>query len=169
MRPPIESVTVKLRFPDDVKFSHVRHHAQLLLDRAQVLATWLSTGYPEKPTEEELQDLLLDIGEQLGNVAATLSAPEGLPVTRQQILTRAASAYEDRGQTYGEASEGLARASLMWTAILGTDVTSHEVALCMAALKMTRIAVSHDHLDSWLDATAYMAMGAELAGCKEEP
>ena len=165
-RDPIHSVGVKLNIPEPSRRVHL---ADQLLQRVHILNTWLSKGYPEKPSEEELRDIILDIGEELGKLAATLPEPKGRPVDVSTVISRVHRVIVERGETYGPHGEGLERVAHLWSALLGQDICAHEVAMCMAALKLARIHTSAQHLDSWVDAAAYLALGAELAGATEEP
>lgn len=73
----------------------------------------------------------------------------------------------DRQNAYGPADQDFRRTAMMWTAILGVEVTSVKVALCMMALKISR-AVWMGKRDNWVDAAGYARCGwqceqAELA------
>ena len=61
----------------------------------------------------------------------------------------------DREKDYGHPRDSFNRISIMWSAILGTDVTPHDVALCMVALKISRLAHDPEHLDSAVDIVGY--------------
>lgn len=65
-----------------------------------------------------------------------------------------------RQATYGDAADNFGVTASMWSAILGTEVTAEQVALCLAALKIARLRETPDHHDSWVDAVAYIALGA---------
>lgn len=73
-----------------------------------------------------------------------------------------------RAGEYGDAHEVHTRIAIIWSAILGCQVASWQVALMMAALKLARLARTPRHNDSWVDAAAYAALGAELAQAGEE-
>ncbi len=59
-----------------------------------------------------------------------------------EIITAADEAkklvYGDRNAQYGPPTKDLARTAKMWSAILDTEVTAKQVALCMVALKISR-------------------------------
>lgn len=81
-----------------------------------------------------------------------------------QILGDAADIIGgDREQNYGDAATNFGRIAALWSTILGTDVAAHQVALCMAALKLARLIETPDHRDSWTDAAGYIALGAETS------
>lgn len=75
----------------------------------------------------------------------------------------------DRLKDYGPPIVNFTRIADLWSPILGRRVLPHEVALCLAQLKVARLCQSPDHEDSWLDALGYIAIGAELAGPDEVP
>lgn len=67
-----------------------------------------------------------------------------------------------RNQAYGEPIENFQRIAEGWSILLFQHVTPHQVALCMAWLKMARLCETPDHKDSYTDAAAYMALGWQL-------
>lgn len=82
---------------------------------------------------------------------------------RQRVLQNAADLIDgDRARDYGDALEMHKRIAAGWQEILGVKVSAHEVALCMAWLKISRLVEKPDHQDSYVDAAAYIAIGAEL-------
>lgn len=68
----------------------------------------------------------------------------------------------DRNRDYGEPLENFQRIADGWRVILGHEVTPHEVALCMAWLKIARLCETPGHRDSYVDAAAYAALALEL-------
>lgn len=83
--------------------------------------------------------------------------------TRKAVLKTAGDLIDgDRARDYGDAFEMHKRIAVGWTQILGIDVRAHEVALCMAWLKMSRLVETPSHADSYVDAVAYMALAAEI-------
>lgn len=50
----------------------------------------------------------------------------------------------------------------VWSGILDREVTAHEVALCMAGLKLVRASCQPGHEDSYVDAVGYAAIAAEI-------
>lgn len=74
----------------------------------------------------------------------------------------------DRNRDYGEPIDNFERVAHGWSIILNRIVMPHEVALCMAWLKIARLTESPDHADSYIDAAAYMALGWELVNKQDE-
>lgn len=60
----------------------------------------------------------------------------------------------DRQKDYGHPAEDYARVAAMWTAILGTEVAPDKAALCMIAIKISRLCNSRK-LDSLVDIAGY--------------
>ena len=68
----------------------------------------------------------------------------------------------DRNREYGEPIHNFERIANGWSIILNKIVEPHEVALCMAWLKIARLVETPMHKDSYTDAAAYMALGWQL-------
>lgn len=89
---------------------------------------------------------------------------ERVQLAREAVLETARKAIVgDRQQAYGPPTAGFERAAAMWSAILGHPVSAEQFALCMAALKIARLAETPTHEDSWVDLAGYAALGAEVA------
>lgn len=86
---------------------------------------------------------------------------------RSDILEAADIACTDRGRDYGNPEISFQAVADIWKAILGYPVTNVQVALCMAALKMVRVAYNPTHTDSWVDLAGYAALGGEIANYQE--
>lgn len=85
-------------------------------------------------------------------------------MNRREVLDTAAELIDgQRADDYGDASESFARLSRIWSGILGQEVTAAQVALCLAGLKLSRLAATPTHADSWVDLAGYAALGAEVA------
>ena len=88
----------------------------------------------------------------------------GAGMKRDEILTRATVMISgDREETYGDPQENFNRIADLWTAYLSTTVTAHDVASMLALMKIARSCVSPRHMDNYIDACGYLAIGAELA------
>ena len=88
---------------------------------------------------------------------------EMIGTVRRTVLKTAGDLIDgDRARDYGDAFEMHKRIASGWSQILGVDVQAHEVALCMAWLKISRLVESPSHADSYVDAVAYMALAAEI-------
>ena len=84
-------------------------------------------------------------------------------MNRAEVLhTAAVLTAGDRNDAHGDPLPNHARIALIWSAILGVEVTPTQVALCMAGLKLARMAHQPSHTDSAVDGAAYFAIAAEL-------
>jgi hypothetical protein len=83
---------------------------------------------------------------------------------REEILKAASDLMNgDRAKDYGPAKKNHDDIAAGWEIILGVPVTAHQVARCMAWVKIARLAKTEDHVDSYVDAVAYMALAGEIA------
>lgn len=65
--------------------------------------------------------------------------------------------YGNRQADYGHPSKNFSQIALIWSAILGTDVTAHQAALCMVGVKLAREAHSPKR-DNRVDGAGYFAV-----------
>ena len=71
---------------------------------------------------------------------------------------------EQRGNQWGDAIRTHARIAEVWSGIIGTEVTTLQVALCMEGLKLVRASINPDDPDSFDDAAGYGRIGQLIAG-----
>jgi hypothetical protein len=62
--------------------------------------------------------------------------------------------HGDRGENYGHPLEDFSRTAKIWSAILGTDVSPEQVALCMVGVKISR-EVNRPKRDNIVDGAGY--------------
>jgi hypothetical protein len=62
--------------------------------------------------------------------------------------------HGDRGENYGHPFEDFSRTAQIWSAILETEVTPEDVALCMVGLKISR-EVNRPKRDNIVDGAGY--------------
>jgi len=86
----------------------------------------------------------------------------------RDVLKEAQSLLAQRGKNYGEAQENFARAATLLSIMSGRHQTAYDVALALLSIKLSRIANTPDHHDSWVDGINYMAFCAEFTG-KDAP
>jgi hypothetical protein len=92
-----------------------------------------------------------------------------MAIDRTHVLTQAADLVNnDRDRDYGAALANHQRIASIWSVILGVTVTPAEVALCMAGVKIARLAFDISKTDSWVDLAGYAALGGEIAQHKEQ-
>jgi hypothetical protein len=68
---------------------------------------------------------------------------------------------EQRGKDYGTPERNLGRTAALWSAYLGHPVTTEQVAVCMALVKVSRMAASYK-ADNYLDAKAYLEIAEQV-------
>ena len=67
----------------------------------------------------------------------------------------------DRNEQNGDPKENHQRIAIIWSVILDTTVEPYQVALCMAGLKLARLAYNPLD-DSFIDGAAYLAIAGEI-------
>ncbi len=77
-------------------------------------------------------------------------------IPREVILKKASELITgDRDKEYGDAFTNFNDIAQGWSLILKKHVTREDVALCMAWVKMARLAKNPTHQDSWVDIAGY--------------
>lgn len=85
-------------------------------------------------------------------------------MTRDEILDKASELINgERAKDYGPARKNHDDIAAGWSVIFGVDVNATQVARAMAWLKICRLSKTEAHLDSYVDAVAYMALAGEMA------
>ena len=69
---------------------------------------------------------------------------------------------KQRGKDYGSPESNLGRTAALWSAYLGTEITAEQVCICMALVKVSRMAAGRKE-DNYLDAQAYITLARELS------
>jgi hypothetical protein len=80
-----------------------------------------------------------------------------------ELLTESTRLLYDRGLQYGDPTANHIRIAQLWSAYLGYRIEPHEVAICMALVKISRIAEQSTHRDSYADALSYLAISGHIA------
>lgn len=75
------------------------------------------------------------------------------------LLEAHALVHGARQQSYGHPSADFSRTALMWQAILGHPVEPHQVAMCLVAVKLSRLVNDPEKRDSWVDIAGYAEAG----------
>ena len=73
-----------------------------------------------------------------------------------------------RGKQWGDPEITHERIALVWSGILDHRVSAHDVALCMAGLKMVRAANNPLEPDSYMDAKGYTDIAEMIASPSNE-
>lgn len=78
------------------------------------------------------------------------------PRSNESILFEAHDlVHGDRQEDYGHPYEDFSRTAAMWSALLGTDVSAVQVAMCMVAVKLSR-ECNRPKRDNVVDAAGYL-------------
>jgi hypothetical protein len=92
-----------------------------------------------------------------------------MTMNRKEILKKAETLISgQRAQDYGEAYENHERIAKIWSVLLDKEVTVSQVYQCMVAVKLSRLIVTPDHEDSWVDICGYSALGGEGNGLADD-
>tara|TARA_R100001460_G_scaffold43755_1_gene80099 strand:+ start:2401 stop:2760 length:360 start_codon:yes stop_codon:yes gene_type:complete len=80
----------------------------------------------------------------------------------QNILEEASKLIGgDRKDDYGDKLTNHQNIAALWSIFLQRNITPHDVAMCMALVKVARLIHSHKK-DSYLDLAAYAAIAGEI-------
>jgi hypothetical protein len=83
-------------------------------------------------------------------------------MNREEILTTAINlTMGDRNDQNGDPFENHQRIARIWSVILHQEIEPYQVALCMAGLKLARLAYNPLE-DSFVDGAAYLAIAGEI-------
>jgi len=85
-------------------------------------------------------------------------------MNRDDILKEAMKVINnDRNADYGDAKENFDNTAELWSAYAGHDFSAVDVAVMMILLKVSRIRVSPDKTDHWVDICGYSALAGGLS------
>jgi hypothetical protein len=83
-------------------------------------------------------------------------------VNDTSILTEAAQIIAERQQDYDSPDKNFQRIADLWSVLLNVKVTAEQVAMCMIAVKLTRLMHAYKR-DSVLDIVGYSACLEQIA------
>jgi len=122
-------------------------------------------------TFEDWAREVVAIDQDLQEEAQEMSEEDEFINRRDEVLRTANTLVNgDRNNQYGSPSQDFARTAGMWTALFGgkqahdgstVPFDAHDVALAIAAVKMSRLTWDPLKMDSWVDAAGYFACGAD--------
>jgi len=85
------------------------------------------------------------------------------PKGRAEILDTAKRyVTQDRQNTHGKPEESFNAIAAYWRVYLKREITSKDVAVMMALLKIARLDKNPQNIDNWIDACGYLACGGEI-------
>lgn len=79
------------------------------------------------------------------------------------ITAEALKLLKPRGDVYGTVRENHDRIARIAGELTGRPLSARDVALVLVAVKLSRIAQSPDHVDSYADAINYLSFAGEFA------
>jgi hypothetical protein len=83
-------------------------------------------------------------------------------MNRSEILKVADTLINgERASVYGDARKNHEQIAKMWSALLGTEVSTEQVFMCLIAMKLSRLTSTPNHEDSWVDICGYAALAGE--------
>ena len=97
------------------------------------------------------------------------NTPEDEPRVRERsVILRTAEEYvtKQRAQDYGDMNTNFAVIGKYWSTHLGIEISSEDVAVMMALLKIARVKANSSTKDSFVEGCGYLALAGELAELK---
>ena len=85
-----------------------------------------------------------------------------------ELLLTATDVIGQRGAVYGHPRINQARIASRLTQFFEIEVTDYDACLAMVEIKLSRIQETKNHIDSYLDAIAYLALACELVKEQDE-
>jgi hypothetical protein len=79
------------------------------------------------------------------------------------IINEAMTLLAPRGAVYGSVKANHERIARIATELTGKIWGARDVAMVLVAVKLSRIAQSPDHVDSYIDAINYLSFAGEFA------
>ena len=126
------------------------------------------TGIPQSWDSDFGDDHSVDTNKKVGTPTDTpteTDTPTDTPTTRAEILDAAkAIVTGDREKQYGSPEDNFAVIAEFWTTYIGHPISSEDVAIMMALLKIARIRSGNYKADSFVDGVGYLSLAAEIAG-----
>jgi hypothetical protein len=86
-------------------------------------------------------------------------------INPQEVLDEAGAIRAQRGSVYGHPYVNHRRIANFWSTYLDYPITPDQVAVCMALVKISRIAETPGHRgrDGYVDGVAYLSLAAMLS------
>ena len=126
------------------------------------------TGIPQSWDSDFGDDHSVDTNKKVGTPTDTpteTDTPTDTPTTRAEILDAAKKIVTgDREKQYGKPEDNFAVIAEFWTTYIGHPISSEDVAIMMALLKIARIRSGNYKADSFVDGVGYLSLAAEIAG-----
>lgn len=85
-----------------------------------------------------------------------------------EVLLSATDVISDRGSVYGHPRINQYRIAMRLQQLFEIPVTDYQACLALVEVKLSRLQETPTHLDSYIDACAYLALAAELSTEEDE-
>ena len=125
------------------------------------------TGIPQSWDSDFGDDHSAGTGKKVGTPTDTpteTDTPTDTPTTRAEILDAAKKIVTgDREKQYGKPEDNFAVIAEFWTTYIGHPISSEDVAIMMALLKIARIRSGNYKTDSFIDGVGYLSLGGEIS------
>jgi hypothetical protein len=79
-----------------------------------------------------------------------------------EIMKSAAEVFNNRNPKYGDMRVGMENVAQISTIITGIQLSAHDVALVLHAVKLSRLGSDRKNPDHYIDGVNYMAFAGEL-------
>jgi hypothetical protein len=86
----------------------------------------------------------------------------------KEVLQSATAVMQDRGAIYGHPKVNQDRIAKRLSNLLEFPIEDYQACLAMVEVKLSRIQESPTHIDSYIDACAYLALACELKTEEDE-
>jgi hypothetical protein len=84
-------------------------------------------------------------------------------MTHDEMMKEAAKLVAPRGNVYGDIRTNHEQIAKIATQLTGIELSAHDILMIMVSVKLSRIAKTPDHVDSYLDALNYLSFAGEIA------
>ena len=88
--------------------------------------------------------------------------------TTEALFDEVITTLQQRGSVYGHPFYNHKRIAGLWSAYLDFPITPHQAALCMALVKVARLAETASHEDSVKDLLAYVALSKTIYDAQQD-
>jgi hypothetical protein len=85
------------------------------------------------------------------------------------IMRNAAEVFNERNPKYGDMRVGMNNVAQIASIITGIELTAHDVALVLHAVKLSRLGGDRKNPDHYIDGVNYMAFAGELITEEQDP
>jgi len=93
---------------------------------------------------------------------------KGSSVKASEVLLSATDIIGDRGRIYGHPRVNQTRIALRLQQMLEIPISDYQACLAMVEVKLARLQETPDHIDSYIDAVAYLSLACELSTEQDE-